>query len=62
MKKYNNIDLESRDIQRSNFRNLPENCMYCAYRFKPSSSCDSCATCWGKTYKIDSIKTTQNKP
>lgn len=48
--------LELRAAQRSHLRNLPESCMFCAYRLKPSSAFDSCSLYCKKVFKTDSVE------
>ncbi|CCJ32705.1 hypothetical protein CAAU_0621 [Caloramator australicus RC3] len=36
---------DSRDVLRSNQRNMPNSCSYCIYKAKPSTSQFSCNIC-----------------
>ena len=56
MTRYNYEELMEKDNHRLELDNLPEDCMYCGYRMRPSSSMDSCSEYCKKGFKKDTKK------
>jgi hypothetical protein len=51
---YETVD-DIRGLNRSEYRNMPSECAYCAYKNRPSSSGDTCNGCCMQNYNSAKI-------
>lgn len=45
-------EVKNTNLDNSELKNLPESCIYCAYRTKPSSALDRCTEYCKKAFRV----------